>query len=142
MIRHSVGYRSRAFVTFGDAIPLAEYSPDARRDLVRLAHRVHREIGLLYKVLPTALVAATVRPRMTKRELVARLDDLIGLLAGEGANLAVRTGVEAADEGLELLGERGVLVTDRQALRVRDRIVLRYYARTIEHLLHPPRTTH
>jgi glycerol-3-phosphate O-acyltransferase len=142
MIRHSVGYHSRAFVTIGIPIPLVEYEPESRRDLVKLAHRVHRDIGLLHKVLPTALVAATVRPRMARTELVARLDDLIGLIATEGANLAVTTGAQAADEGLELLGERGVLVAGRDCVRVRDRIVLRYYARTIQHLMHPPRTTH
>ena len=142
MVRHSVGYRSRAFVTIGTPIPLAEYEPDSRRDLVRLAHRIQRDIGLLHKVLPTALVAATVRPRMTRRELVARLDDLLGLLAAEGANLAAATGAQAADEGLELLGERGVIVAGRACLRIRDRIVLRYYARTIQHLMPPPRTMH
>jgi glycerol-3-phosphate O-acyltransferase len=142
MIRHSVGYRSRAFVTIGTAIPLIEYEPDSRRDLVRLTHRVHRDIGRLHKVLPTALVAAAVRPRMARRELVARLDDLIGLLATEGANLAASSGTQAADEGLELLGERGVLVDGREGVRVRDRIVLRYYARTIQHVIHRPGTTH
>jgi hypothetical protein len=36
-----------------------------------------------------------------------------------------------------------VLVEERHRLRVRDRLVLRYYARTIQHLLHRPRrTTH
>jgi glycerol-3-phosphate O-acyltransferase len=142
MIRHSVGYRSRAFVTIGAPIPLVEFEPDSRRDLVRLAHRVHHDIGLLHKVLPTALVAASVRPRMPRRELVARLDDLIGVLAGDGANLSATTGAQAADEGLELLGERGVIVAGRDCLRVRDRITLRYYARTIQHLIRPPRTMH
>jgi glycerol-3-phosphate O-acyltransferase len=142
MVRHAVGYRSRAFVTFGHAIPLAGFEPDSRRDLVRLAHQAHDAVGKLYKVLPTALVAATVRPQMTVAELTGRLDELVGLLASEGANLAVTTGRQAADEGLELLSERGVLVADRQRLRVRDRIVLRYYARTIQHLLTRGRTTH
>jgi hypothetical protein len=39
------------------------------------------------------------------------------------------------EEGVEYLTERGVLVTERQRIRIRDRIVLRYYARTIEHLV-------
>jgi hypothetical protein len=56
-----------------------------------------------------------------------------------GANLAVRSGREAVDQGVDPLIERGVLVEERRVLRVRDRIVLRYYARTIEHLLAPRR---
>ena len=142
MARHAVGYRTRAFVTMGEAIPLADYDPESRRALVSLAHRVHDEIGRLYKVLPTALVAATVRPQMARSELTARLDDVVGMLAGAGANLAVRSGRQAAEEGIALLTERGVLVEDRHRLRVRDRIVLRYYARTVQHLLARPGTTH
>jgi glycerol-3-phosphate O-acyltransferase len=143
MVRHAVGYHSRAFVTFGQPIPLASYDPESRRDLVTLAHRVHDEIGLLYKVLPTALVAAACRPRISRAELVGRIDELLAVLAAEGANLGARTGARAVDEGVPMLVERGVLVEERQQIRVRDRIVLRYYARTIQHLIHRPRrTTH
>jgi len=142
MVRHAVGYHARAFVTLGAPIPLSSFDPESRRDLVTLTHRVHDTIGLLYKVLPTALVAACVRRQMTRSELVHRLDEMISMLAAEGANLAVRTGRAAADEGLALLDERGVLVTDRQHIRVRDRIVLRYYARTIQHLIQRRKTTH
>jgi glycerol-3-phosphate O-acyltransferase len=142
MVRHAVGYRSRAFVTFGEPIPMSEYDPDARRDLVRLTHRVHDAIGLLYKVLPTALVAAAMRRPMSRSELVDRVDELIALLAAEGANLAVHSGARAVDEGLELLTERAVVLPERERIRVRDRVVLRYYARTIAHLLNRRRTTH
>ena len=45
--------------------------------------------------------------------------------------------VEAAAEPLET---RGIVVAERGRFRVRDRSVLRYYARTIQHLLVPPRT--
>lgn len=135
MVRYAVGYRTRAFVTFGTAIPLSEYDPESRRDLVSLAHRIQSEIGLLYKILPTALVAATVRPQMTRSELTSRVDDLVGKLKEKKANLAVKNGRQAVDEGVEALTERGVLVSARQRLRIRDRIVLRYYARTIEHLV-------
>lgn len=135
MVRYAVGFRTRAFVTFGAAIPLSEYDPESRRDLVSLAHRIQQDIRVLYKVLPTALVAATVRPQMTRSELAARLDDLVGALRERKANLAVKNGRQAADEGIEALTERGVIVSERQHLRIRDRIVLRYYARTIEHLV-------
>ncbi len=100
-----------------------------------LAHRIQHEIGLLYKVLPTALVAATVRPQMTRAELAPRIDDLLGSMREQHANLGVKSGRQAVDEGVEALIERGVLVGARQHLRVRDRIVLKYYARTIEHLV-------
>ena len=143
MVRHAVGYESRAFVTFGDPIPLRTFDPDSRRDLVTLAHRVHDDIGRCYKVLPTALVASVLRPHMPKTELVARLDERLGFLAAAGANLAVKTGRQAADEGVAMLAGRDVVVEERQRVRVRDRIVLRYYARTIEHLLgRSHRTTH
>ncbi|MEO8070506.1 MAG: 1-acyl-sn-glycerol-3-phosphate acyltransferase [Acidobacteriota bacterium] len=135
MARHAVGYQSRAFVTFGAPIALSAYDPDARRDLVALVHRVHDQIGRLHKVLPTALVAAVLRPRMTRAELAARIDGLLAILASEGANLAVTSGRQAVDDGLERLVNRGVLVVDQQRIRVRDRIVLRYYARTIRHLV-------
>ena len=145
MVRHAVGYESRAFVTFGRPIPLAPFDPESRRDLVTLAHRVQEDIGRQHKVLPTALVASVMRPRMGRAELVARLDERIGALAAAGANLATKNGRQTADEGVALLAGRDVLLEERNVVRVRDRITLRYYARSIEHLLgpgRPHRTTH
>jgi glycerol-3-phosphate O-acyltransferase len=142
MARHAVGYRARAFVTFGPAISLADYDPDSRRDLVTLAHRVHEAIGLLYKVLPTALVSAAMRPHTTRAELTDRVQELLAVLVAERANLAVTDARQAVEEGLALLEERAVLLVERQRIRVRDRIVLRYYARTIQHLVQRTRTTH
>jgi glycerol-3-phosphate O-acyltransferase len=142
MARHAVGYHSRAFVTFGPAIPLGAVDPESRRDLVTLTHRVHREIGRLYKVLPTALVAAMARPMMPLADLRDRIDEALPLLAAEGANLDARNGQEAVDAGIAALEARGVLVVEDRRVRVRDRIVLRYYARTIQHLLTTKRTTH
>ena len=135
MVRHAVGYRSRAFVTFGHPIPLSGFEPGSRRDLVTLVQRVHDEIGKAYKVLPTALVAASLRLQMTRRELEARVD---------GAHRRARrrrrqprasaTASLAADEGVTRLAERGVIVESDDRVRVRDRLALRYYARTIQHL--------
>ena len=143
LVRLAVGYRSRAFITFGTPIPLSGYDPDSRRDLVTLAHRIQDQIGRQYKVLPTALVAAAYRPRASLAALAGRIDELIAVCEAEGANLAVRSGRQAVDEGVALLVERGILVEARQHLRVRDRLALRYYARTLQHLLHRPRrTTH
>jgi glycerol-3-phosphate O-acyltransferase len=145
MVRHAVGYKSRAFVTFGQPIPLAEYDPESRRDLVSLTHRVHDAVGLLHKVLPTALVAAAMRPNSSEPELVGRVGELLEILATEGANLAVTSATPAVAQGLELLGERGIVVVEpgrTSRVRVRDRVALRYYARTIEHLLRRSGTTH
>ncbi|MEZ5317960.1 MAG: 1-acyl-sn-glycerol-3-phosphate acyltransferase [Vicinamibacterales bacterium] len=143
MVRLAVGYQSRAFVSFGAPIPLAEYDPDSRRGLVTLAHRVQDDIGRLYKVLPTALVAAMWRPRMATAELEGRIDELLVALSAAGANLGVTTGRQAVDEGVRRLVERGILASEAGRIRVRDRLALRYYARTLDHLIHrPKRTTH
>lgn len=142
MIRHAVGYESRAFVTFGHPLPLADYDPVARRDLIALAHRIQHEIGLLHKVLPTALVAAALRASMTRSELSARIDDLLALLSAQRANLDVTNGRAAVDAGVPLLVSRGILVTERQRIRVRDRVSLRYYARTLQHLMPLRRPTY
>jgi putative heme degradation protein len=137
MVRHAVGFKTRAFITFGTPIPLAEYQPDSRRDLVTLTHRIQDQVALLYKVLPTALVAATIKPGMTRGELASRIDALLAVLEPAGANLAVTSGRQAVDEGVDALIERNILVAERARLRVRDRITLKYYARTIEHVMRP-----
>jgi 1-acyl-sn-glycerol-3-phosphate acyltransferase len=120
MARHAVGYRSR-------------------RSLVTLAHRVHGDVGRLHKVLPTALVSAVMRPRTTRADLVSRLDELLPRLAAHGANLLGANAQAAADEGVERLAERAIVVVDGARVRVRDRLALRYYARSLQHLLRPAR---
>src|SRR6478672_8871943 len=67
MVRYAVGYQTRAFVSFGAPIALSGFDPDARRDVMDLAHKVRDTIGVLYKVLPTAIVAAAMRPAITRR---------------------------------------------------------------------------
>ncbi len=135
MVRYAVGYRSRAVVTFGTPIPVSGIDPDSRRAMLELAHETMRRIGRLYKVLPTALVAAALRPSLTRRDLEDRVTALIEPLARAGANLAVTDARTAVEEAAEPLAARGVLVLERGRFRVRDRTILRYYARSIEHLL-------
>jgi glycerol-3-phosphate O-acyltransferase len=135
MVRHAVGYQSRAYVTFGPPIPLADHDPQSRRSVVRLSHEVQRQIGRLYKVLPTALVSACFVPRATRGDLASRIDDLLVALSAQGANLGVKSGRDAAASGVDQLIDRGILVEQGQRLRVRDRLALRYYARTVQHLL-------
>ena len=42
------------------------------------------------------------------------------------------------DLATETLVTRGIIVSDRDKFRVRERKVLRYYARSIQHLLNSP----
>ena len=144
MVRYAVGYESRAFVTFGQPIPLATVDPDSRRDLVTLRRHTREAIGKLYKVLPTALLAAALRPSMSRQNLVDRIDRLLDALRLADANLGVETGREAVEQATDPLVTRGVIVLEGDRYRVRKRHVLRYYARTLTHLLHdrghPPQT--
>ena len=136
MVRYAVGYQSRAFVTFGKPIPLTGWTADARRDVMDLAHLVRDTIGRLHKVLPTAVVAAAMRPSIERRDLENRAEDVIGIVRAAGANLGVTSGREAVELGAPMLADRGIIHVERGSLfRVRERTVLRYYARTLQHLL-------
>jgi glycerol-3-phosphate O-acyltransferase len=145
MVRYAVGYQSRAYVTFGEPISLEGFDPEARRDVMALAHLTRDAVGRLYKVLPTAVLAAALKPSITKRELEARADAIIETARAAGANLGVTSGRQAIEEGAEPLAARNIIHVERGGrFRVRERTVLRYYARTLQHLLtasrRPPRT--
>jgi hypothetical protein len=58
------------------------------------------------------------------------------------ANLDVTSGRQAIAEAAEPLETRGIVVAERGRFRVRERSVLRYYGRTIEHLLVTPGRAH
>jgi glycerol-3-phosphate O-acyltransferase len=139
MVGAAVGYESRAFVTFGPPLPIAGVNPDSRREVLAFALETRQIIGRLYKVVPSAIVAAAVRPSMPFDELRARVAALVDTLAAAGANLDITDPAAIVDRGVALLADRGVVVPTRQCVRVRERLVLRYYARTIEHLLAPPK---
>ncbi len=136
MVRYAVGYQSRAFVTFGEPIALDGYNPDSRRDVMALAHLTRDTVGRLYKVLPTAVLAAALKPSITKRELEARADAIIDTARAAGANMGVTSGRQAIEEGAGPLAARNIIHVERGGrFRVRERTVLRYYARTLQHLL-------
>jgi glycerol-3-phosphate O-acyltransferase len=140
MVRYAVGFQTRAFVTFGTPIPLTGFDPESRRDVMTLAHQTRDAIGQLYKVLPTAVVAAVMGPSIARRDLEARADALIDGLREGGANLGVQSGREAVELGAPALADRNIIFVERGGrFRVRERTVLRYYARTIQHLLAAPR---
>ena len=145
MVRYAVGYQSRAFVTFGAPINTSGFDPESRRDVMALAHLTRDTIGLLYKVLPTAVFATAIRPSITRRELEGRCDAIIETVAAMGANMGVRSGREAIEAAAEPLEARNIIHIERGGrFRIRERTVLRYYARTIQHLVsgsrRPPRT--
>ncbi len=142
MVRFAVGYRSRAFVTFGRPISIDGYDPSSRRSTLELSHLVRAAVGRLYKVTPTALVAAAMRPSISRADLVGRVDSMLDTLRAIGANLAVTSGRDAVDFAAEPFEARGILVIESGRFRVRERNVLRYYARSIAHLLSPGGSTH
>ena len=81
-----------------------------------------------------------MRPSITRRDLEARIDGLIETLLAAGANLGVAAAAQAVEEGTAPLETRGIIVVERGGrFRVRERTVLRYYARTLEHLLTGPK---
>ena len=142
MVRYAVGYRSRAFVTFGRPISLDGYDGESRRSVLDLAHLVQGEIGRLYKVVPTAVLAAAMRPNITRAELSDRITAILDTLAATGANLAVHTAADVLESATEPLQTRGIIVVEEGRYRVRDRNVLRYYGRSIQHLITPAGATH
>ena len=142
MVRYAVGYQSRAFVTFGTPISLDGWDPESRREVMALAHQVREAIGRLHKVLPTAVLAAALKPSITRRELEARAEAIIEAVRSAGGNLGVTSGRQAIEEGAEALAARNIIHVERGGrFRVRERTVLRYYARGLQHLLAGPKRT-
>src|SRR5215216_2712651 len=89
MVRYAVGYRSRAFVTFGNPIAVDGIDPHSRRAILDLTHTTMKAIGRVYKVLPTAVVATAMRPSITRRDLIDRSEAVVDTLRSCGANLGV-----------------------------------------------------
>ena len=142
MVRYAVGYQSRAFVTFGAPVPLRGYDAESRREVMALAHHIRDTIGLMHKVLPTAVLAAAMRPSISRHDLIGRADALLDTLRAVGANLGVSSGRQAVEEAAEPLAARNIIYVERGGrFRVRERTVLRYYARSLQHLLTGPRRT-
>jgi len=138
MVRYAVGYRSRAFVTFGQPIPVDDFSGDSRRSVLDLGHLVMKRIGAQIKVLPTALMAAAMGPSLPEAELAERIDALLEPLIAAGANLDVRTSAGVIAAAASPLEDRGIIARENGLFRVRERGLLRYYARTVQHLLPAP----
>ena len=142
LVRYAVGYRSRSFVTFGRPIALDGIDGESRKAVMDLARHVRNEIGLLYKVLPTAVMAAAMRPSVTQGDLKDRVAAILDTLRAVGANLSVQSAGEVLAQASEPLVTRNIIVIEGGRYRVRERNVLRYYARSIAHLLTPSSATH
>jgi glycerol-3-phosphate O-acyltransferase len=138
MVRYAVGYRSRALVTFGAPLPTDGVDPNSRRQVLDYCHAVMAAVGRAYKVLPTAVVAHAMRPSIPLADLEARAEAVLDTLRAAGANLGVHSGAEALELGLEPLEARGILVVEAGRVRVRERNVLRYYGRGLNHLVQSP----
>ena len=142
LVRYAVGYRSRAFVTFGKPISLDGIDPENKKVVLDLTRHVRNQIGKLYKVLPTAVLAAAMKRSATKAELAARIDGVLDTLRAADANMSVSTSADVLDAATEPLVTRNIIVVEGGRYRVRERNVLRYYARSLAHLLSPPSSTH
>jgi glycerol-3-phosphate O-acyltransferase len=135
MVRYAMGYRSRAYVTFGEPISVDGYNPESRTSVLELGHLLMARVGRQVKVLPTALLAAAMRASSSDAEVSDRISAMLDHLRGAGANLGVASAAEAIALAAEPLEARGIIARDDGRYRVRDRSVLRYYARSIAHLL-------
>ena len=140
MVRYAVGYRSRAFVTFGTPISVDGVNAESRSSVLELGHHVMERIGRQVKVLPTALMARAIGPGTSDRKLEDRIAGLLDVLMAAGANLDATTAPEVVAAAAEPLEARGIIARDDGRFRVRNRTLLRYYARAIEHLLPAPVT--
>ncbi len=142
LVRYAVGYRSRAVVTFGKPIALDGIDPENKKAVMDLTRYVRSEIGKQFKVLPTAVLAASIKPSATRAEMKGRIDGVLDTLRSVNANLSVKTADEVLELATEPLATRNIIVLEQGRYRVRERNVLRYYARSLAHLLAPPSSTH
>ena len=141
MVRYAVGYRSRAFVTFGAPIVLGDHDPQSRRDVLELTHRSAPASARSTRCCRPRSFAAAMRPSITRRELEARDRSAASRSSPRGhANLGVATRRQAIDEAAAAARDaRASSSLERGRFRVRERSVLRYYARRSNTCCTPPR---
>jgi 1-acyl-sn-glycerol-3-phosphate acyltransferase len=139
MVGSAVGYQTRSFTVFGEPVSVTGFDHHTRRDVLDLAQLVKARISLLHKVVPTAIVAAAMRPSSPPAELRARIAALVDRLRERGANLDITDPHEIMVSGADRLVDRDAMAVDNGLYRVRDRTLLRYYARSIAHLIAPVR---
>ena len=67
---------------------------------------------------------------------------MLDTLRSVNANLSVNSAEEVLELATEPLATRNIIVVEKGRYRVRERNVLRYYGRSLAHLLTPPASTH
>ena len=141
MVRYAVGYRSRAFVTFGKPIPVDGIDPKSRRAVLDLGHTVMDAIGRRLQGAADsggrrgdAAVDHAARARAARRR--AHRHAARRRREPRRAPAAPRQSTPPSSRSKPAASSS----SNRGRVRVRDRNVLRYYARTIEHLLDSPST--
>jgi glycerol-3-phosphate O-acyltransferase len=142
LVRYAVGYRSRAFVTFGKPVSIDGVDGESRKAVMDVSRHVRGQIGRLYKVLPTAILASAMTGSMSRAELSDRIKVVLDTLRAANANLSVQSAEEVLALASEPMETRNIIVIESGRYRVRERNVLRYYARSLAHLLAPPSATH
>ena len=83
-----------------------------------------------------------MKPSVSKADLKSRISGVLDTLRSVDANLGVTSADEVIATATEPLITRNIIVVEQDRYRVRERNVLRYYARSIAHLLSPPSSTH
>jgi hypothetical protein len=106
MVRYAVGYRSRAFVTFGTPIDVSGVDPNSRRAVLDLTHAVMQTIGASTRSAADGRRSA-MRPSITRRDSSNAPTPSSTTLRSCDANLGVESGEEAVDAALEPLEARG-----------------------------------
>jgi hypothetical protein len=83
-----------------------------------------------------------MKPSVTRADLLSRIDGVLETLRSVDANLSVTSAAEVLDTAAEPMATRNIIVVEGGRYRVRERNVLRYYARSLAHLLSPPASMH
>ena len=136
MVRYAVGYRSRAFVTFGQPIPLDGVEAESRT--VGAGPEPHGDGARRAadtRCCRRPVIAAAMRPSNHAAELENRVDGDARSRCVPAAPTSAWTRRPRPSPAVEPLEARGIMAVSDGRVRVRERNVLRYYARGIDHLL-------
>jgi hypothetical protein len=135
MVRYAVGYRSRAFVTFGAPIAAGDCDPESRSDVLELTRLVRARIGAQVKVLPTAVFHRGDAARRSRAAISRSASTGCWKSSPRVMPIWRDERPQAIDEGCRAARNPRHHRPRARRFRVRERNVLRYYARSIDHLL-------
>ena len=83
-----------------------------------------------------------MRPSVTRADLLVRIEGVLETLRSVRANMDIRTAADVLEFATDPLVTRNIIVVEGGRYRVRERNVLRYYARSLAHLITPPGSMH